>query len=103
KLKLEKSMPPAALKLTSNVGRFTKTNVPAAGAVIEIVGASPVALTLKPSAKATSSAPVRTLTVRGPAAAAALIVNCAVMLVGLFTVTGPKPPSAAPPTEIPAP
>ncbi len=96
-------MPPAALKLTSIVGRLTKTKAPAVGAVMEIVGASPVAVTLKPFANETSSVPVRTRTARGPTTAAALIASCAVILVGLFTVTGPKPPSAAPPTDIPAP
>ena len=49
------------------------------------------------------SEPVATSVVRTPPAALPLIVTWAVALVGLTTVTGPRAPSAAPPTEVPAP
>lgn len=49
------------------------------------------------------SAPVSTVTVRAPTVAAGLMTNCAIALVGLFTVTGPDPPDGPPPTEIPSP
>ena len=50
-----------------------------------------------------ASEPVCTVTTRSPAAAAGPILNCAVALVGLFTVTGPAAPPRPPPTEIPGP
>ena len=59
--------------------------------------------TMNPAVSAAVCAPVLTMTVRGPGDAAAPITTCATAAVALETVTGPAAPSAAPPTEIPAP
>ena len=47
--------------------------------------------------------PVATVTDLRPGAAAGSIVNCAVAVVGLVTVTSPGLPCAADPTDTPAP
>jgi hypothetical protein len=47
--------------------------------------------------------PVAAVTVLKPGAVPASMDNCALAEVGLFTVTGPNPPGAPPPTLIPAP
>ena len=59
--------------------------------------------TVNAAARVADCAPVLTVTARGPGGAAASIPSCATAVVALDTVTGPAAPSAAPPTEIPAP
>jgi hypothetical protein len=62
---------------------------------------SPV--TVKPAARVACSIPVLTVTVLGPGAAAALIVNWAVAVVAFVTVIDADAPAAPVPTAIPAP
>ena len=64
------------------------------------VTAAPI---VKPLTIAACSAPVVTVTVWEPVAAAGSMTMEAVALVELLTVTGPGCPSAAPPTAMPAP
>lgn len=61
------------------------------------------AATAKPVVVEALWTPVRTVAVRGPGAADAEIVSCAVADVGDVTVTGPNPPSGPPPTDTPGP
>jgi hypothetical protein len=75
--------------------------VPDCGAKLVMVGGE--FATVNPAASVADWTPVLTVTARGPGDAAASITNCATALVALDTVTAPAEPSAAPPTEIPAP
>ncbi len=61
------------------------------------------ASTMNPLAITACCAPVATVTVRAPCTEAGSREICAVSVVGVVTVTGPDAPSAAPPTDIPAP
>jgi hypothetical protein len=59
--------------------------------------------TLNPAESVAVCAPVLTVTLREPVDAAGSMTNCATATVALETVTGPKFPEAAPPTDTPVP
>src|SRR5271157_1702471 len=61
------------------------------------------ASTVNALARTACCAPVATVTVRAPCTEAGSMEIAAVSVVGVVTVTGPDAPSAAPPTDIPAP
>jgi hypothetical protein len=95
-----------SLKAIWIVGVNETALAPAAGTVERIASgpiAAAAAVTLNAPLKVSVWAPVVSLTVRVPRAAAGSMVNTTVALVALPTVGGPGRPSGAPPTLMPSP
>jgi len=74
---------------------------PADGLTLMTVGVP--GCTMNAVVKLTCCTPVSTVTERGPTAASGSMDRIAMAVVPSATVTGPKPPTGAPPTETPAP
>ena len=103
--------PPCLLSVTDGLGAklvpLSVTKVPAGADLglksVMVGGAVVPGLTVNAFVRVACCVPVWIETLRGPEAAAALILSGAVAVVALVTVTAPNAPSAPVPTEMPAP